>query len=75
MADSQALDEAILNVATGSWRKVASVVVRACERLHTPADDALYHFVAERIAALVADGRLTARGNVADWRHSEVRLP
>ena len=31
--------------------------------------------VDERIAALVASGRLDTQGNIKRWRYSEVRLP
>ena len=33
------------------------------------------HSYAERIEALVREGRLIAQGDITKWRYSEVRLP
>jgi hypothetical protein len=34
-----------------------------------------YDAIAARITALVSSGKLEAQGDLANWRHSEVRLP
>jgi len=75
-SDSQ-IDEAILSVAVASWRKVASVIVRAQEKLGNalPQDDTGLDLISERIEVLVQEGRLLAQGNIKIWRHSEVRKP
>jgi hypothetical protein len=71
------IDDAVLNVAVSSWKKVALIVVEAADRLGKPfpcSDDGL-SWIASRIEALVCDGRLEARGNTKEWRFSEVRRP
>lgn len=40
-----------------------------------PEGDDGHNLVAQRIEALVGDGRLEAQGNIKNWRFSEVRLP
>ncbi len=40
-----------------------------------PRADEGYDLVANRIDALIRDGRLEARGNTKEWRTSEVRRP
>jgi len=71
------IDEAVLAVADEHWHKVAMMIVRAAERLDSqlPQGDAGHDLIAQRIAALVEDGRLVAQGDISRWRHSEVRLP
>jgi len=76
MTHSQ-IDEAVLAVADEHWHKVAMMIIRAAERLGSqlPEGDAGHDLIAQRIKALVEDGRLVAQGDVSRWRHSEVRLP
>lgn len=65
-----------IRVAVGDrWTKVAMVIVRAVRTLHgrLPDGDARYNEIAQRVEALVNTGQLAARGNVKDWRHSEIR--
>ena len=40
-----------------------------------PQGDTGLDLVADRIEALVHDGRLLAQGDLKKWRHSEVRKP
>jgi hypothetical protein len=40
-----------------------------------PAGDGRYSLVAQRLEALVLDGRLLAQGDIKKWRFSEVRRP
>jgi hypothetical protein len=40
-----------------------------------PKGDTGLGLVADRVEALVHDGRLLAQGDVKNWRHSEVRKP
>ena len=40
-----------------------------------PAGKAGYELFDRRIGALVSEGRLAAKGNITQWRNSEVRLP
>jgi hypothetical protein len=71
------IDEAILSVTVTSWRKVARVIVMTGELLgdNLPKGEAGLDLVAERIGALIHDGRLVAQGDVKKWRYSEVRKP
>jgi hypothetical protein len=76
--NDDAIDQAILtmlSVAGGRWRKVAMVISRVADRMGNdlPEEDARYDRVAQRIEALVRDGRLMAQGNIKEWRFSEVR--
>jgi hypothetical protein len=71
------IDAAILATVAPSWRKVAFIVGRACQRIggeFAERDDA-YEMIASRIQALVREGRLTSQGDVTKWRYSEIRLP
>jgi hypothetical protein len=76
MTDSD-IDAAVLASVDASWRKVAMVVVKAAERLakDLPDADQRYDLIAKHIEALVRDGRLVAKGDLKQWRHSEVRKP
>jgi hypothetical protein len=75
LSDSQ-LDDAILSATLPRWRKIALVIVLAEKELgiYMPGHPAQY-LIAERIEALVKDGRLLAQGDLKKWRYSEVRKP
>jgi len=75
--NSSQIDEAILSVTSTSWRKVARVIVMTDEILgeNLPKGEAGLDLVADRIEALIHDGRLLAQGDIKKWRHSEVRKP
>jgi hypothetical protein len=76
LSNSQ-IDEAILSVTGTSWRKVARVIVMTDKVLgdNVPEGDAGLDLVADRIEALVQNGRLVVQGDIEKWRHSEVRKP
>jgi hypothetical protein len=76
LSDSQ-IDEAILFVTPISWRKVARVIVMTGEILgdNLPKGESGLDRVADRIEALIHDGRLLVQGDIKKWRHSEVRKP
>jgi hypothetical protein len=40
-----------------------------------PEGDTGLNLVADRIEALIHDGRLLAQGDIKKWRHSELRKP
>lgn len=71
------IDEAILSVTVTSWRKVARVIAMTDQILgdNLPEGEAGLDLVAQRIEALIHDGRLLAQGDVKKWRYSEVRKP
>jgi hypothetical protein len=69
------IDDLVLAFARVQWLKVARIISEVVDesRLRgSPADECA---VAERIRALVEDGRLEAQGNPLMWRFSEVKLP
>jgi Protein of unknown function len=68
------LDDLILSVMKPSWRKTAMIIAMAssqCEARALPIDDEV---IGARIAALADAKRIDSQGNLAMWRHSEVRL-
>ena len=69
------IDDAILAATESRWKKVAMVVVTAADTFPSglPDGDAGYQLIADRISALVREGRLVAQGDITRWRHSEVR--
>lgn len=71
--DSQ-IDDLILSVIPTSWVKVAFVIGRVdIELRNSLRKDIGLDSIAERIEALIKEGRLEAQGNVKKWRYSEVR--
>jgi hypothetical protein len=76
----QAIDAFILSLlsaADGRWKKVATVILRVSEAMGNdlPQGEDGYQVVARRIESLVSEGRLTAQGDIKNWRFSEVRRP
>jgi hypothetical protein len=69
-----AIDEAILGAADLHWRKVARVVVRACNAQGVRLTDEHVHLYVRRLILLVDAGLLESQGNVRQPRWSEVRL-
>ena len=53
------------------------VISRVADRMGNdlPEGDDRYDLVAQRVEALVLDGRLMAQGDIKKWRFSEVRRP
>jgi hypothetical protein len=73
-ASDRQIQEFILSAAGPQWLKVARIaadVLKECERndLESSKDA-----IVAGVRVLVADGRLEAQGNLARWRHAEVRL-
>jgi Protein of unknown function len=73
-ASDQYIDGLILSAATTQWRKVALIVGKVLTVCRNNAAEASEHAIADRIRALVDEGKLEAQGNLSLWRHSEVRL-
>jgi hypothetical protein len=71
----QHIDGLILSFARPQWQKVAMVISKVFLDCEYNAIDVNDHDIADRIAALVAAGKLQSQGNLSRWRHSEVRLP
>jgi hypothetical protein len=73
-ASSEQIDAFVLAAARPQWLKVARIigdVLKACERDDVASRD---YFIATRVQALVAAGRLEGQGNLAKCRYGEVRL-
>lgn len=70
------LDEVILSICLPRWLKVARVIGDADHdpRLANMDAEDRMDAVAERITALVKDGKLEAAGDLEQWRFSEIRL-
>lgn len=71
-AMDDAWDDLIFSETREHWLKVARIVGRVSDRVPNGP-----HFerIAARIQALVNEGKLEAKGDVTQWRFSEVRLP
>jgi hypothetical protein len=72
-ASEQQIRQFVLAAVRPRWLKVARIiadVLKECERNELATRD---YAIAERIRALIADGKLEAQGNIAKWRYSEVR--
>jgi hypothetical protein len=66
---------AILLAVGDRWTKVAMVIAKVADTIgrDLPAGDKGYQMITGEIDALLRAGRLTARGNIRNWRFSEVR--
>ncbi len=73
MSSAAEVDRAILFLVRSQWLKVARIVAMTPDQCSKDAGEITYEFAAERIAALVAQGRLELQGNLANWRRSEIR--
>ena len=79
MATNSEIEDAVvayLETTNGHWRKVAMVFVRVEEAL---GEDSLHgqfghDLFDSAIDALVSSGRLIAKGDITQWRFSEVKL-
>jgi len=74
-AQVQAIDAALLSVASPRWRKVAFMVgsVMCDENAHLSDIPDVYY--AQRVRDLVQKGLLEAQGHIDCMRYGEVRLP
>jgi len=66
---SNGLDSLILSSANDRWQKVAKVMALVSERHHNTDFGA----IETRIRTLVDGGKLEAKGNLSQWRFSEIR--
>jgi hypothetical protein len=66
------LDPLILSAASDRWQKVAKIIALASDGGSDPVN---VPAIASRIASLVDEGKLEAKGDVSNWRFSEVRRP
>lgn len=71
----QRIDNELIANCTSHWSKVAHVVGTAMAKEDERIKGIPDFYYAQRVTALVQDGRLEAQGNLQDMRYSEVRLP
>lgn len=64
------LDSLILSSASDRWQKVARIIAVVSQRLNNVAN---FDEIAAHIASLVDCGKLEVKGDISQWRHSEVR--
>jgi hypothetical protein len=69
------LDALVLSLAWPEWQRVEQLIINVSKDCELMAIDVSGEVVADHIRKLVNDGKLEARGSLADWRRSEVRLP
>jgi hypothetical protein len=72
--DVSRADQALLAQASPQWRKVARVVGAAMLGLESRQAGVPDHWYAGRVAALVNEGKLEARGELRQMRACEVRV-
>jgi hypothetical protein len=68
------LDACILACCKPRSLKVARIIYDSASLAGLLDCDEAYELIAQRIECLVVSGKLEAFGNLARWRHSEVRL-
>jgi Protein of unknown function len=69
------LDAAIFAAMDTRWLKVARVITHATRQCDAQGISVDFDVIGARIQALANAGQIEGQGNLAMWRHSEVRLP
>ena len=64
------LDSLILSSVSDRWQKVAKIIAVVSER---QSDAANIGAIENRIRALVENGKLETKGDLSQWRFSEIR--
>ncbi len=64
------LDSLILSSTSDRWQKVARIIAVVSKRHNIGAN---FDDIAARIVSLIDSGKLEVKGNISQWRHSEVR--
>ncbi len=72
MVDAE-LDELILSVTQTRWLKVARIVGQTVAQLEHAGCAPDLKLIARRIEALAGVGVLESRGDLSQWRYSEIR--
>lgn len=68
------LDRMILSAMRLRWRKVAMIVMMVGQECKAKGIDISYEDIADRIVVLDVAGMINSRGDLTQWRHSEVCL-
>ena len=71
----QNIDQALLSESGRHYRKVAFVVGMAMGKLEHPVVGIPDSYYAQRVAALVSEGKLVSQGDLKRMHSSEVKLP
>jgi hypothetical protein len=71
----EVIDNAILSIVGSRFQKVAMIIAKAEKELERRSLIVDMEMIWKRIIALTGDGKLEGAGDLARWRHSEVRLP
>ena len=69
------IDSALLSATSKQWRKVARIVGIVMPNLPNRVNGIPDIYYAQRVAALVADGKLVSQGNLKQMRYCEVKSP
>ena len=72
--DVPKIDDLILSNVKNYWKKIAMVVAKSANNLQMEQIEYTTELIAERINTLIENGVLESRGNVENWRRSEIRL-
>lgn len=78
MIPPEEIDQLILSFCVERWRKVARVFAEAMQSLEARGikiSDALSDQLDARMKVLVDNAQLEAKGDIREWRFSEVRKP
>ena len=67
------IDRAILATANNNWQKVATVIAKVSltNRDDSTEDEYDFELIANRVEALLDEGRLIDEGDISHWRRSE----
>jgi Protein of unknown function len=72
------IDRLLLSCCNAHWRKVARIIGQTYEALEARGiaiSGGIAKLMDARMAVLVRNGKLEAKGNIKRWGYSEVRLP
>lgn len=75
MHNEQEIDDLVMSLVTVRWQKTAMIIAKARNRLDGEFEGSPEERVAERIERLVETNRLESKGDVFQWRRSEIRHP
>jgi hypothetical protein len=69
------IEEAIFSNVTARWQKVALIIVKVADEsgVSFADDEDDFEVIANHIEQLVSEGRLSAQGDLNNWRSSEIR--
>ena len=78
MIPASEIDQLLLSFSDTRWLKVARIIGKTMEALEqrgVQMGGSIAEQIDARVAVLVGTRKLEAKGNIQNWRYSEVRLP